>query len=101
MSDYKPVADVSQLRDGQGISVFAEGRNLALFKIGENVFALDGVCPHKGAPLGNGWCEEGVVACPMHGWRFDIRSGACLDAPERPALTLPVRINGDRVEVAL
>jgi nitrite reductase/ring-hydroxylating ferredoxin subunit len=101
MADFKPVATVGELREGAGITVFAGNRNLALFMIGGEIFALDGVCPHKGAPLGNGWCEDGVVACPMHGWRFAIRSGDCLDFPDRAAATLPVRINGDKIEVAL
>jgi nitrite reductase (NADH) small subunit len=101
MPDFQPIATLSSLREGQGVTVFAAGRNVALFKIGDEVHALDGICPHKGAPLGEGWCEEGVVACPMHGWRFEIRTGNCLDAPERPAKVIPSRINGDMVEVAL
>ena len=101
MTNFTPVAPLSDLREGQGITVFAGDRNLALFKLEGEVFALDGVCPHKGAPLGHGWCEDGIVACPMHGWRFAIRTGDCLDVPDRPATTLPVRINGEMVEVAL
>ena len=101
MTNFTPVATLSELREGAGITVFAGERNVALFLLSGEVFALDGVCPHKGAPLGNGWCEDGIVACPMHGWRFAIRSGDCLDAPDRPATTLPVRINGEMVEVAL
>src|SRR5438132_307554 len=101
MADFQPVAAVSSLIDGQGVTVFAGNRNVALFKIDGEIFALDGACPHKGAPLGHGWCEAGVVACPMHGWRFEIRSGDCLDAPEKAAKVLPVRINGEMVEVAL
>jgi len=101
MAEFQPVSTLSALREGQGITIFAAGRNVALFKIDGEVLALDGVCPHKGAPLGLGWCEDGVVACPMHGWRFDIRTGDCLDAPDRPATPLPVRINGETIEVAL
>lgn len=101
MAEFQAVSTLGALREGQGITVFAAGRNVALFKIGEEVLALDGICPHKGAPLGLGWCEEGVVACPMHGWRFDLRSGDCLDVPEKPATTLAVRIVGETIEVAL
>src|SRR3954463_3207049 len=101
MADFQPVSTLSALREGQGITVFAAGRNVALFKIDGEVLALDGICPHKGAPLGMGWCEDGVVACPMHGWRFNIRTGDCLDVPDRPATPLPVRVNGQTIEVAL
>jgi nitrite reductase/ring-hydroxylating ferredoxin subunit len=101
MAEFQPITPVSSLRVGEGITVFAGQRNVALFMIKGEVFALDGVCPHKGAPLGHGWCEDGVVACPMHGWRFVIRSGDCLDVPDRPATVIPARINGDMVEIAL
>ena len=96
-----PVATLSQLREGQGITVFAAGRNVALFKIGAQIYALDGICPHKGGPLGEGHCEDGHVHCPMHGWKFNIRTGECDERPDRPATSLPVRINGDSIEVAL
>ena len=101
MPDFQPVAALNTLREGQGITVLTGGRNIALFKINGEVHALDGVCPHKGGPLGEGLCEEGHVYCPMHGWKFEIRTGACSDFPERPAASLPVRINGDTIEVAL
>jgi len=83
------------------MTVFAGGRNVALFKIGGQIFALDGICPHKGGPLGEGICEEGHVYCPMHGWRFNIRTGDCEERPDKPAESLPVRIAGEMIEVAL
>src|SRR5204863_9602572 len=98
MSEFQPIATLSALRDGQGITVFAAGRNVALFKIGDEIHALDGICPHKGGPLGEGFCEEGHVFCPMHGWKFDVRTGECEERPDRPATTLPVRINGETIE---
>jgi len=101
MADFQPVANVGALREGQGITIFAAGRHVALFKIDGIVHALDGICPHKGGPLGEGFCEDGHVHCPMHGWKFDVRTGECEERPDRPATSLPVRINGETIEVAL
>jgi nitrite reductase/ring-hydroxylating ferredoxin subunit len=36
------------------------------------------VCPHLGGPLEEATVEEGVVTCPWHGYRFDVRSGRCV-----------------------
>lgn len=36
------------------------------------------VCPHQGLPLN---CEpdaKGILQCPWHGYRFDVRTGACI-----------------------
>lgn len=101
MPEYIPVAQKNAVPEGRGITVFAGGRNVALFNMAGEFFALDGVCPHKAAPLGEGFCEEGVVSCPMHGWRFDVRTGACVDFPNKPAEKLPLRLNGETIEVAL
>jgi nitrite reductase/ring-hydroxylating ferredoxin subunit len=101
MPEFHPVAARSAVPEGRGLTVFAAGRNVALFNMGGEIFALDGICPHKGAPLGEGFCEDGKVFCPMHGWSFEIKSGACLDRPDRPAQSFPVRIAGDMIEVAL
>lgn len=101
MPEFIPVAKRAAVPPGGGITIFAGGRNVAIFEVDGEIFALDGICPHKAAPLGIGHCENGVVACPMHGWRFDIRTGDCLDVPNKPAEKLEVRISGEMIEVAL
>ncbi|WP_437919295.1 Rieske (2Fe-2S) protein [Sphingobacterium sp. LRF_L2] len=33
-------------------------------------------CPHAGADLTKGWCdEEGMLVCPYHRHRFDLETG--------------------------
>lgn len=79
MSDFVSVARLEDVTDGRGLMVMVSGRQVALLREGEKVFALDNVCPHKGASLSFGWVTKGVVACPMHGWEFDCRTGKCSD----------------------
>jgi nitrite reductase/ring-hydroxylating ferredoxin subunit len=40
-----------------------------------SIVAFENVCPHKAAPLGEGRIRAGVVTCPWHGFRFDLRTG--------------------------
>lgn len=48
------------------------------------VHCLNDVCPHRGAPLSQGWVSEikghDCVVCPYHGWAFD-EEGVLRDVP--------------------
>jgi len=68
-----------ELREGEGRQLVIEGRSIAVFRDGGCVRALDGICPHAGAPLGPGTIEEGHVVCPWHGFRFRLSDGASPD----------------------
>jgi pyruvate oxidase len=65
----------SELPEGEGRQLVLEGRSVALFRHGDRVFALDGICPHAGSPLGPGAVEDGMVSCPWHGFRFRLEDG--------------------------
>lgn len=93
--------DAGSLLSGQGRTVTIEGRSLAVYNLQGIFYALDDQCPHRGGPLGAGTLQEGKVYCPLHGWAFDLNTGACFDRPDRPVKTYPVRIQNGRVEVCL
>jgi nitrite reductase/ring-hydroxylating ferredoxin subunit len=40
-----------------------------------------------------------VVTCPWHGWRFDVKTGACLNVPGKVQPSLPVREEGGSILV--
>jgi nitrite reductase/ring-hydroxylating ferredoxin subunit len=56
-------------------SLRIEGSPVALFRVGEEIFALDDVCSHEYSLLSEGDIEEGSVVCAKHGSRFDLRTG--------------------------
>src|ERR671910_3177130 len=55
----------------------------------EQLVRLDDECTHQGGPLGEGdLVDDGVLRCPWHGARFDVRTGEVLDgSAARPART--------------
>lgn len=60
-------------------TVFKKGpKQIAIFKVGENIYAIDNRCPHQGYPLLEGSIEESHVTCHWHHWKFDLNSGRCL-----------------------
>ena len=49
------------------------------------------ICPHWLGPLEAAPVEDGcAVRCPWHGWRFDARTGACLDGHRARLMPAPV-----------
>ena len=64
-------------------------------------FALDGVCPHQGGPLGKGSLDGCVLTCPWHGWQFDITDGQSLLSPHVKHPTIPIKSEAGTVLVKL
>lgn len=76
-----PVAVLDDLPQGIGRLVLAGGREIALFRCGDTVWAIDARCPHAQGPLHDGMlCGEAVI-CPLHQRRVDVRTGAVEDWP--------------------
>jgi len=74
------VCAVEEIPAGQGKEVLAGDRIVALFHVDGQFYALDGVCPHAGGPLGEGTLSGSIVTCPWHGWQFDVTTGMhCLN----------------------
>ncbi len=55
------------------------GKELALYNVGGEFYATENFCPHRGAPLADGQLCGPTIECDWHGWRFDVRTGACLN----------------------
>ena len=77
IGSWNRVASMKDLPVGESIEVTCGNHIVALFNDQGTIYALDGVCPHQGGPLGKGVLEERVVTCPWHGWRFDVSNGQC------------------------
>ena len=96
--------DVCALEDvpaGGSRPARVKGRDLALFRVEEQVFAIENSCPHQGAALTGGSICGRVVSCPAHGLRLDVSTGAMLAAPELRVECFPVRLSDGRVFVGL
>ncbi|MGB8509219.1 MAG: Rieske 2Fe-2S domain-containing protein [Pyrinomonadaceae bacterium] len=76
------VGRAEEVPEGRGATLELEGgRELALYNVGGEFFCLENFCPHKGAPLADGNLRAHTVECDWHGWRFDLRTGACVNRP--------------------
>ncbi len=99
MSEFVEVGAVSDFVEGQGQAFEVEGRMVAVFRKGEEFFAIDDFCPHMGASLAGGYVEGDTVTCPWHAWRFCIRDGSWEDNPRIKVDAFEVRVVDGKVQV--
>ena len=75
----KSVANKKDIKEGGLLGVELEGNKIALAMINGQIFAIDAVCSHKGAPLEEGTLEGFNLTCPWHYAVFDVRNGKVSD----------------------
>jgi NAD(P)H-dependent nitrite reductase small subunit len=70
------ICKFSDLKNGEGKRFIVGETEVALFKFGDKIYALNNVCPHQQtALLYDGIIEDGSVVCPAHGWKFNLKTG--------------------------
>lgn len=92
-------AKAAAISPGAGLSVEIGGKELALFRVGDAIHALDALCPHEGAPLAQGEVVDGVVTCPWHGWTFNACTGCSIEPKDRDVARYETLLEGDDVFV--
>jgi nitrite reductase/ring-hydroxylating ferredoxin subunit len=97
------VGPVSEFADGERRIVKAGVRSNGVFRIGDSFYGIRNRCPHQGGPLCTGHVlgdavaeQPGAdarvttdplrVACPWHGWEYDLRTGQSFMGPGEPGV---------------
>lgn len=101
MSNWVRVLDVNECPPGEGRECVAGDRIVAVFNVEGEFFAMDGICPHQGGPLGKGFLQGCIVTCPWHGFQFDVRNGQHQTSTSLIHPTFSTKIEADGVWVEL
>jgi nitrite reductase/ring-hydroxylating ferredoxin subunit len=93
------VGKASELADGERLIVTVSNRSIGIFNVGGRFYGLPNTCPHKGAEMCRGVLfgevtstgpgdfaynpDKKYVACPWHGWEFDVATGQSYFDPRK------------------
>jgi len=92
--------DASRLDEGQSASFSCDGRDVFIHRQADNYHVYDNRCPHQGTHIPAYALKGHCLTCPLHGWEFDLRSGACRSPAVRQALMrLTARVSSGQVQV--
>jgi nitrite reductase/ring-hydroxylating ferredoxin subunit len=93
-------ATTRELKRRRKLRVEVNGTAIALFGVGDNVYAFADLCIHQDRSLAKGTLLHGRVICPGHQWRFDLDTGYESDQDVCQP-TYPVRVVDDTIYVDL
>jgi len=94
---FEVVLHKDALAPGKITEIIIGGKAIAVANVDGEFHACTNSCPHAEGPLGEGTLRGSVLACPYHGWEFDIVGGTCLTNPDVELETFEVQIEGDAV----
>ena len=88
---------VERIAPGEGQTFLVDGREIAVFRSrGGVVYATQARCPHRAGLLADGIVGDGRVICPLHGYRFELASGAPVGNACAALRTFPAELTPDR-----
>ena len=89
------------LPDGSVAGVVVDGEHILLCNVAGEHYAISNLCSHGETLLSDGKLRGYVITCPLHGARFDVRTGKCLGGPAaRDVASFPVARDGVRLIVS-
>ena len=100
--DWVTVAQRSALKPGDVLGVQVKDKEVALYDLDGTIYATENTCTHAYAYLSDGWVDGDIIECPLHGGRFEIKTGKGLGPPiDCDIKTFPVRVEGENIQIKL
>jgi nitrite reductase/ring-hydroxylating ferredoxin subunit len=87
---------------GRAEYFLVKGNKICIARTHEGVFAVSDRCPHNGASLSQGFCnEKSQIVCPMHRYPFDLKTGRATAGLSYSLITYPLEIKSDGVYIGI
>ncbi|MDX1982816.1 MAG: Rieske (2Fe-2S) protein [Bryobacteraceae bacterium] len=94
---FEKAGNLSELPPGSLTEVEVGGKPVALCNVEGTIHAIDGICPHRQGPLGQGALHGNMVVCPWHAWEFDCTTGVNDYNPAIRLDTYRTKVDGDEI----
>jgi nitrite reductase/ring-hydroxylating ferredoxin subunit len=95
------VLEEIDLPEGSLAPVYPLGVNIVIARVEGKIYAVSGKCAHMACPLFTGYLDGFTLSCRCHDWRYDIRTGRFIDAPELGLPIYPVKAEAGKLFISL
>jgi nitrite reductase (NADH) small subunit len=93
---------VAEVPEGKPLAVrVSDTLTLAVCKLEGTYYAFDGKCPHRGAPLAEGEIQGELLVCPLHHFKFNLKTGRCMMPRHLKLRGFPVREEEGQLRIEL
>jgi nitrite reductase (NADH) small subunit len=94
---FVKIGSIAALPPGSVMEVILGDDSYAICNPDGHLYALSGICPHAGGPIGQGTLQDNMVTCPWHEWSYDCRTGENDFDPAIKLDTFAVKAEGDDI----
>jgi nitrite reductase/ring-hydroxylating ferredoxin subunit len=102
LAEFHKIAAADEVAPGEIRQYVVEDRPVALCNVAGELYAFEDICTHQYTHLSEGEFVDSEVKCPMHGARFDVKTGAAKTLPAvKPVPTHEIKVEDGSVYVAL
>ncbi len=91
---WRQVMAAADIEDGQVKRVDCGARSVFVYREGDHYLVYDSRCPHQVTNIPQLALEGLTLTCPKHRWKFDIRSGACIEKGKHPLKAFETKVEG-------
>ena len=95
----RPMIHPEEITEGSAKLLRAKGEEMAVFKNNGQLYGIQNICPHEGGQLCKGWIDGGEVVCPLHGYKFNLKTGVCSTDPKLRVKVFRLVARGDHFTV--
>jgi 3-phenylpropionate/trans-cinnamate dioxygenase ferredoxin component len=107
--EFVKAARIADIAAGSVLRVEHGGEAILVTNIDGSFYAISDTCTHQGGTLSQGTIKDGIVTCPRHGSRFDVRTGKNMLGPKillvrgktDDVRSYPVKVEGDDILVGV
>lgn len=96
--EWHEVIAIDALKEDEVTYVHADDRDLFIYYGNETTKVFDSRCPHQVTNIPELALEDCILTCPKHKWKFDIRTGECIEKGNRPLNQFESRVVEGRLE---
>ena len=82
------LASIDEIPEGKMKHAEIDGNEILVANTDGKFYALCDRCSHTNAPLSMGNLKDNAMTCPMHGARFDIKTGKKISDPTMPSINM-------------
>lgn len=87
----------TDLPDGEMRQYHVDGMAVLVTNLGGEYYAVEGICPHRGAQLAQGRLQGTAVVCPWHDWAFDVTTGQGITNPVSCLKRFKIHSDGEQL----
>lgn len=94
---WRDVMAVAEIAEGEVKRVECATRTVFVYREGDDFKVYDSHCPHQVTNIPHLALEGLTLTCPKHQWKFDIRTGACIEKGKHPMKSFETKVAGERL----